>query len=592
MYKDALQWTRIRRQVLTGVISQREAAENYGIARSTVRKMVQISAPPGYRRENPIRPSKLVPYLGLIDEIIKEDAGKPAKEQRTAMEVWEWLKMKNEFRGSYSIVKDYVRERRRKAGSQTRKHHLRASNSALRDPLFKSDDPIQITYQLIQSIPKRQAIKMLCALFAGEQPQLDGKWVDQMLFRLAGKEQRATEENREEPVVVDWMWQIIQGQKTVENVAAEIGQRPDLRELLDAAIDGKLLVRNRALAILATEKGFSIRNVSRLLHMSRSTVVRCCRIYNEGGWKSLTIARNSSNSKSDKRSNKNAIFSLLHSPPSAHGFNRTTWRMIDLQEVLRRQDTYMCKEVVHRIIKEAGYRWRRARIVLTSKDPEYRAKVDAIEEILASLRQDEAFFSIDEYGPFAVKHKGGRKRVARGESYVVQQWQKSKGWMILTAALELSRNHVTHFYSFKKNTDEMIKMANLLRSQYSSCSTIYLSWDAASWHISKKLVAHLDKANQQAARDGFPVIKTAPLPAGAQFLNVIESVFSGMARAIMHNSDYPSAEAARASIDRYFRERNANFAQNPKRAGKKIWRRERVSSEFQEGHNCKDPLYR
>jgi len=98
MYKDALQWTRIRRQVLTGVISQREAAENYGIARSTVRKMVQISAPPGYRRENPIRPSKLVPYLGLIDEIIKEDAGKPAKEQRTAMEVWEWLKMKNEFR--------------------------------------------------------------------------------------------------------------------------------------------------------------------------------------------------------------------------------------------------------------------------------------------------------------------------------------------------------------------------------------------------------------------------------------------------------------------------------------------------------------
>ena len=252
----------------------------------------------------------------------------------------------------------------------------------------------------------------------------------------------------------------------------------------------------------------------------------------------------------------------------------------------------MCKEVIHRIIKEAGYRWRRARIVLTSRDPEYRAKVNAIEEILASLRQDEAFFSIDEYGPFSVKHKGGTKRVARGENYVVQQWQKSKGWMILTAALELSRNHVTHFYSFKKNTDEMIKMADLLRSQYSSCSTIYLSWDAASWHISKKLVAHLDKANQQAARDGFPVIKTAPLPSGAQFLNVIESVFSGMARAIMHNSDYPSAEAARASIDRYFRERNANFAQHPKRAGKKIWRRERASSEFQEGHNCKDPLYR
>jgi hypothetical protein len=42
-----------------------------------------------------------------------------------------------------------------------------------------------------------------------------------------------------------------------------------------------------------------------------------------------------------------------------------------------------------------------------------------------------------------------------------------------------------------------------------------------------------------------PYIETAPLPAGAQFLNVIESVFSGMARAIIHNSDCPSVEAAK-----------------------------------------------
>ena|ERR1700722_14168505 len=37
------------------------------------------------------------------------------------------------------------------------------------------------------------------------------------------------------------------------------------------------------------------------------------------------------------------------------------------------------------------------------------------------------------------------------------------------------------FYSRQKNTDEMIKMANLLRCRYRACSRIYLSWDAASW---------------------------------------------------------------------------------------------------------------
>ena len=82
-----------------------------------------------------------------------------------------------------------------------------------------------------------------------------------------------------------------------------------------------------------------------------------------------------------------------------------------------------------------------------------------------------------------------------------------------------------------------------------------------------------------------------PIPASAQFLNVIESVFSGMARAIIHCSDYDSKEAAQAAIDRYFEERNQHFRNNPKRAGKKIWGVERVPAEFNESKNCKDPAY-
>ena len=116
----------------------------------------------------------------------------------------------------------------------------------------------------------------------------------------------------------------------------------------------------------------------------------------------------------------------------------------------------------------------------------------------------------------------------------------------------------------------MIKMADLLRAQYRTCRTIYLSWDAASWHVSKKLVAHLERINRQAPVDGYPVVKTSPLPAGAQFLNVIESVFSGMAKAIIHNSDYPSVEDAKHAIDRYFDQRNERFFKQPKRAGKTL----------------------
>jgi DDE superfamily endonuclease len=81
----------------------------------------------------------------------------------------------------------------------------------------------------------------------------------------------------------------------------------------------------------------------------------------------------------------------------------------------------------------------------------------------------------------------------------VPQCQKSRGSLILTAALELSGNQVTHFYSANKNTTEMIRMMELLVEQYRDRRKVYLSWDAASWHISKRLFEHVEVLNAVAA---------------------------------------------------------------------------------------------
>lgn len=134
-------------------------------------------------------------------------------------------------------------------------------------------------------------------------------------------------------------------------------------------------------------------------------------------------------------------------------------------------------------------------------------------------------------------------------------------------------------------------MAKVLIEKYKDAKKLYLSWDAASWHISKELLAFVEEHNKS-SRNTLPELELAPLPASAQFLNVIESVFSGMARAIIHNSDYPSVKAATEAIDRYFSERNRHYADNPKRAGKKIWGQERTSVKFAVSNNCKDPAYR
>jgi transposase len=254
-----------------------------------------------------------------------------------------------------------------------------------------------------------------------------------------------------------------------------------------------------------------------------------------------------------------AVFTLLHTPPSQHGFNRTTWKISDLKSALGAGGKRSTHRNIVAVIKKAGYRWKQARVTLTSRDPEYRSKLDTIQSALSNLGENEAFFSIDEFGPFAVKMRGGRSLCGPDEFRTVPQWQKSKGSVIVTAALELSKNQMTHFYSERKNTGETLKLVNLLRERYNTFQRIYLSWDAAPWHSSRELKERIGSLNRSAGIDKRPEVVVLPLPAVAQFLNVVESVFSGMARAIIHNSDYRSVEDAKASISRYFEDRNTIF---------------------------------
>jgi transposase len=287
-----------------------------------------------------------------------------------------------------------------------------------------------------------------------------------------------------------------------------------------------------------------------------------------------------------------AVFALLHTPPRDSGFNRTTWRLGDLHSALQAQGVSTTRNNLSAVIKQAGYQWKKARVTLTSVDPLYREKVNAIKEVLSELKDDEAFFSIDEFGPLAVKTLGGRALQPPGKVRHVPQWQKSKGSLIVTAALELSQNQIVHFYSYRKNSAETCKLIDLLRRRYKGYRRMYLSWDAAPWHSSEQLLDRVEFLNGWAAHDGAPQIEILPLPAQAQFLNVIESVFSGMARAVIHNSDYATVADAQAAITRYLEERNRSFAVTPRRAGRSIWGQERMPAAFAVTNNCKDVRYR
>jgi transposase len=103
---------RVRHACHVEGLSQREAARRFGIHRGTVRKMLTFSVPPGYRRTKPPARPKLEAFTAVIDAILEADRASPPKQRHTARRIHQRLRAEHGFAGGYTIVKDYVRERR------------------------------------------------------------------------------------------------------------------------------------------------------------------------------------------------------------------------------------------------------------------------------------------------------------------------------------------------------------------------------------------------------------------------------------------------------------------------------------------------
>ena len=105
---------RVRRACLVEGMSVREASRVFDLHRDTVRKMLDNATPQGYTRQSPPRKPKLEPYTGVIDAILAADGRVPRKQRHTAKRIFERLRDEYGFDGQHTIVKDYVREHRRR----------------------------------------------------------------------------------------------------------------------------------------------------------------------------------------------------------------------------------------------------------------------------------------------------------------------------------------------------------------------------------------------------------------------------------------------------------------------------------------------
>ena len=182
--------------------------------------------------------------------------------------------------------------------------------------------------------------------------------------------------------------------------------------------------RNRALLALGVVCGLPISHLAQYPISSCASLHRWRKIFLTVGFEEFVHSPSRLKLRFKDENISAAIFRTLHEPPSLHGFSRTNWRQTDLKRALDAQGVRVSAWTIRRAIRAANYQWRKAKMVLTSNDQNYRSKVDQIKKILGSLREDECFFSIDEYGPFAIRLVPGKKLCAPGRCYQCHNGRK------------------------------------------------------------------------------------------------------------------------------------------------------------------------
>ena len=109
MYTNMENWTEIRRRVLVDGSSKRSVCREFQVHWDTLAKILGNSEPPGYRQSQPREKRKIGPFLGVIEEILKQDQHTHRKQRHTKRRIFDRLRAEYGYTGGYTAVKEAIR---------------------------------------------------------------------------------------------------------------------------------------------------------------------------------------------------------------------------------------------------------------------------------------------------------------------------------------------------------------------------------------------------------------------------------------------------------------------------------------------------
>lgn len=102
------EWNEIRRKVLVEHVSKRQVITEYAIGWRTLEKVLAFPEPPGYRKSSERQKTKIGPFTGVIEQILRTDRDAPPKQHHTSKRIFERLRDEYGYQGGITQVKEAV----------------------------------------------------------------------------------------------------------------------------------------------------------------------------------------------------------------------------------------------------------------------------------------------------------------------------------------------------------------------------------------------------------------------------------------------------------------------------------------------------
>ena len=328
----------------------------------------------------------------------------------------------------------------------------------------------------------------------------------------------------------------------------------------------------RANILLRYSEGKLVTDIEKMVHVSRPTIYK---------WIEKALAMGIDEGLKDKyhrpkepvitEEAKAWIVNLACKRPTDYGYAAEVWTRSALAEHARKYGPaagHDClkkavKATIQRILNEHPVRPHKIAYYLERRDPDFEKKM---EEVLCVYKevalQNEAAqpgdvssiitVSIDEkpgvqaiknVAPDIMPEPGKQSRIMRDYEY------KRLGTVSILAALDLHDGHVIAQVHDKHRSCEFIALLKEMDMYYPAESTIRIILDNHSAHISKETMKYL------ASRPGrFTYVHT---PKHGSWLNLVETLFSKMARTFLKHIRVQSKGELKERILQGIRELNA-----------------------------------